>query len=190
MKDVFGYIGVAMMLASAVPYFLALARKEIKPHAFSWLLWSLINAIVFAAQLEKEAGGGAWPTGVCALINIIIGLYALKFGERQYTKSDWVFLTLALTAIPLWVMTDDPLWSVVLVSAIDILAFLPTIRKSWLRPFEENATTFVFGTSAFLFSILALENYILSNYLYPAVVLMANAFFVTMLLWRRKVLVA
>lgn len=187
-NEIFGGIGTGLMLLSAVPYFLALWKKKIKPHAFSWLLWFVINAVVLAAQVTKGAASGWWPTLMSMLITLSIGLYALKWGEREYAKSDWMFLALALFAIPLWVATKDPLWSVILVCVIDILAFFPTIRKSWKKPHEENALSFAVGAAGFFFSLLAIENFIFTNYAYPAVVMTNNLVFVGLLVWRRKAL--
>lgn len=187
-KEVFGGIGTALMLLSAVPYFWALWKKKIRPHAFSWLLWFVINAVVLAAQISKGAASGWWPTFMSMLITLSIGLYALKWGEKGYTKSDWTFLALALFAIPLWAATKDPLWSVVLVCLIDILAFFPTVRKSWLKPREENATSFAVGAAGFAFSLFAIDNFIFTNYAYPALVMTNNLAFAAMLVWRRKAL--
>lgn len=186
MKEIFGILGVAFMLGSGIPYAVAIWQKTVKPHAFSWLLWGIINAVVLAAQIAKGAESGAWPTAVSACITFSIGFYALKWGERQYTRSDWFFLLCALSAIPLWIVTDDPLWSVILVCVIDLLAFFPTIRKSWMKPQEESAASFVAGAIGFFFSFLAVETYVFTNYGYPLLVTTANILFVTMLLVRRR----
>lgn len=188
MKEIYGILGIIFMTGSLVPYFHAMWRKTIKPHAFSWLLWGTINSIVLAAQISEGAQSGAWPTVVSMLGTLGIGFYALKYGETEYTVSDWVFLTLALCAIPLWVMMKDPLWAVVLVCVIDLLAFFPTVRKSWKKPHQENALSFAIGSAGFFFSLMAIEKYVFSNYAYPALVMTANLVFVAMLLLRRRVL--
>lgn len=186
MKDLFGVLGVAFMMGSSVPYLIALFKKEIRPHAFSWLLWCMINMVVLAAQWTEGAGSGMWPTVGSALVTGSIGLYALKWGERRYTRSDWIFMFMALMAIPLWALTRDPLLSVVLVCIIDILAFMPTITKSWRKPHEENALSFVIGAAGFLSSLLAIEQYQFVNYAYPTLVMTANLLFVSMLILRRR----
>jgi len=48
--------------------------------------------------------------------------------------ADWYFFLAALAAIPLWLLTRTPLYSVVVVTVIDALAYVPTFRKSWHRP--------------------------------------------------------
>jgi hypothetical protein len=187
MKDIFGILGAAFLTASAIPYIAALWKRQAKPHAFSWTLWSLINAIVCAAQVHSGAGAGAWSTATTAIVNGGIAIYAFRNGEKNVTRSDWAFFLSALAALPLWIATKDPMWSVILVCVIDTFGFFPTVRKSWHRPYEEVLMTFVLGEIGFFFSILALENYSLTNWLYPGVVLATNSAFIVTLLYRRRI---
>lgn len=188
MKTIFGILGVLFLSGSSVPYVIALWKRTAKPHAFSWILWSLINAIVCAAQISDGAGPGAWSAGATAIVNGGIALHALKFGERNFTRMDWIVFLSALAALPLWAVTKDPMWSVILVSVIDTFGFIPTMRKSWHKPYEEVLMTFVLGEIGFTFAILALQNYTLTNWLYPGVVLVTNSTFIAALLYRRHVL--
>lgn len=188
MKDLFGIAGVVFLVVSLVPYLMAVSKKTARPHAFSWILWGSIQAIVFAAQVAEGAGAGGWTTGVTALINFVIAYCALRHSKIEFTRSDWAVFISALAAIPLWVVTKDPLWSVILVSVIDTVAFWPTLRKSWNNPHSEVVLTFVLGFFGFSFAIAALENYSLTNWLYPATVLTTNTAFIGVLLYRRHVL--
>lgn len=188
MKDIFGILGAAFLFCSCIPYIVGLYKKTARPHAFTWILWALINAVVFAAQLSEGAGAGAWAAGVTALVNTGISIHALMYSKIKITRFDWAVFLSALCAIPLWALTKDPMWSVILVCIIDTVAFAPTIRKSWNDPYSDVVMTFVLGFIGFCFAIAAIENYILTNWLYPAVVLMTNVMFVSVLLYRRRVL--
>jgi hypothetical protein len=184
----YGMIATGFMLAGYVPYLQALWRREAKPHTFSWLLWGTVNAIICAVQVAGNGGAGAWAAGVVAVFNIGIGLYAIRGGERNITRGDWAIFLSVLAALPLWALTKDPVWSVVLVSIIDTLAFVPTLRKSWRRPHEEVASTFALGIAGFAFALMALDNYSFANICYPAKVIVTNALFVGSLLYRRRAL--
>lgn len=186
MKEILGLMGTAVLMGGFAPYILALWRKTAKPHAFSWLLWGIVNAIVCAAQISEGAGPGAWTSGMAAFLNFCIGFYALRHGERDIAPADWLISGVALMAIPIWFAMKDPLWSVVLVSVIDTLAFLPTIRKSWLRPHEEVAATFVCGFAGFGLSLAAVDTYNFTNICFQSKVLVVNALFIGMLMYRRR----
>jgi hypothetical protein len=187
MKEIFGIVGAILLLGSGVPYIAAMLRGRIKPHAFSWLLWSFINLVVFAAQVTEGAGAGAFATGATTVVNFFIGCYALRHGHRHFTRSDWAVFLSALFAIPLWAVMKHPLYSVILVSVIDVVAFWPTMRKSWHAPYQEAVLPFVMGGFGFFFALLAVENYSFTNYCYLVTVLVANAVFISAICWRRKV---
>lgn len=185
-KELIGWISVGVTILSVVPYYYFVCKHTIKPHAFSWFIWGVLTAIGFTAQMTEGAGAGAWATGVVSIACLGIAALALKYGERNITRSDWVCFIAAIAAIPLWVITDDPLGSVILISVIDVLGYIPTIRKSYHKPYEELMFTHVTGTLKYVFALLAMENWTLTTWLYPAAICSANVVLVALLLWRRQ----
>lgn len=186
-KTIWTVVGAALMLGSVVPYLWAMFKRRIRPHVFSWFIWGLINLIVFFAQRSEGGGGGAYVTLSTAVINFMIVAYSLRHGEKNITRSDWIVFILALMALPVWQMTQNALYAVLVICVIDLLAFWPTVRKSWLKPFEEATVPFLIGGVGFGCGLLALDAFTLTTALYPALVLTANMFFVAMVLYRRKV---
>lgn len=185
-KVLIALVSVAMTLAGYYYYFRDIFAGKTKPHAFSWLVWSSLTAIAFAGQVSEDAGPGAWVTGVTALVSFFIFILATKKGEKNITKSDKLNLFGALIALALWFLTSDPLSAIILITIVDFLGFLPTIRKSYSKPYEETLATYLLSGLKFLLAILALNNYSLTTWLYPASLVLANLFFVLMLVFRRK----
>ena len=186
MNELIGILGTAFLMGGYLPYLFAIWRGTARPHAFSWLSWAFINAIVFVVQVSENAGPGAWTSGIATCFNLGIGLFALRVGEKNITKTDWSIFLTVLLAIPLWAITKDPVWSVILVSIIDTLAFIPTIRKSWHRPHEEVMTTFVMGLIGFGCGLFAVQEYSFTTICFPAKVVVVNAIFIAVLLYRRR----
>ena len=179
-------IAIGMTLVGYSFYFRDIFAHKTKPHAYSWLVWALLTAIAFFGQLHDNGGAGAWVTGVTAAISFIIFFLAIKQGEKNVTRSDKINLAAALLAIVPWLLIGDPLFSVILITIIDFLGFLPTIRKSWHKPYEETLIHYVLAGLKFVLAIMALETYTLTTWLYPASLVAANLFFVIMLITRRK----
>lgn len=186
MAQILGVIAVAIGLYGYVPYFRDIFKGKTKPHAFSWLIWGILTGIGFLAQVFDNGGPGAWVTGVTAFVCIMIFLLALSRGEKNITKSDWWCLLGAFLAIGLWLITDDPLIAVVLITVIDALGFIPTFRKSYHRPDQETAVTYVLSGVKFIVAIAALSNFSLVTVLYPLSLVLMNGLFVAMLYIRRK----
>ena len=188
----FGILSTAMVFVSRYFYFRCIYRDGAKPHAFSWLIWGCISAVGFAAQVVEGAGPGSWARGFACVTCFILVYIGYVRGDRTYTRADWITLFVALAAIPLWLLTKTPLWSVVIVCIIDTVGYLPTLRKAWVKPEEEPAIGYAWFTLGALFSLFAIENYTPSTWLYPVVMVLSNASMtVFLLLWRpRKTAVA
>lgn len=183
----FGGLSVLMMLASRGTYFASILRGQTRPHAFSWLIWGTISTIGFAAQYVDGAGAGSWARGFGAVTCFVLVVMGILHGEKNITRSDWTTLAVALLAVPLWVVTKTPFWSVVLVCLIDTVGYIPTLRKSWLKPREESAKSYVFSCLGAFFSLVAIEHYTPTTWLYPAVLTVTNGSMAAFLLGRRRV---
>lgn len=183
-------MAVAMTLAGYFYYFRDIFAGKTKPHAFTWLVWASLTAIAFAGQISDKGGAGAYITGVTAAISFLIFLLALLKGEKEITRSDWLSLAGAAAALLLWFLTNDPLLAIVLITAVDFLGFVPTIRKSIRKPHEETLISYVLAGLKFILAIIALENYSIVTVLYPASLVFANLLFVVLLLSRRKKILA
>ena len=176
---VIGFIGYA-------PYIRNVLRGKTKPHAFSWLVWGLLETIAFFAQLVKGGGAGTWVTACSASITLFIAVFALRQKDKQIRPTDWIALTGALIGITLWQLSNDPLLAVISIVVADALAFAPTFRKSFRRPNEETLTEYFLSCIKWLLSIFALGSLSFTTWLYPASLAITNGAFVILCLIQRK----
>jgi hypothetical protein len=187
-KDMFVIISLALSFCSYLPHFYGLYKKRVKPHVFTWFVWGLIMGIAFFMQDIEGAGKGGWITAWMSLASFIICILSIKSGEKNIAKSDWATLITALVTIPLWLLTKHPLYSVILLMTIDTLGFWPTIRKTWLRPYQEAVSPYGIAIIACSFSILAMEQVNAVTIFVPATVCIVNGLFVIMAMYRRYLL--
>jgi len=186
LKTVLGIIAIGLGLLSYIPYIISIHKGDTKPHAFSWFIWGVLMCIGYAAQAYDGGGAGAWVTGLSGVISLYIAVLAWKVKrDNTITKSDWVMFVLTLSAIPLWLITKNPLWSVILISVIDLAGFYPTFRKAYMLPHEEYTPSYNIGTAKHLTSIIALQNYSFVTVFYPAILAAANLIFVLWVYYRR-----
>jgi len=184
-----GICAIVLTFLAFLPYIRSIQQGETKPHVFSWVIWSSLTFVVFLAQLADKGGAGAWSIGVSGIITLYVAWLAYcKKADIHITRSDWAFFLIALSALPLWYVTANPLWAVVVLTTIDILGLAPTLRKAYWHPFEEQLAFFVIMAIRNAFSIAALEHYSLTTVLFPAATGIACIVFVIMVLYRRTVL--
>lgn len=179
-------LGVLLAAQNYTVYIIQTLKGVFKPHMFSWGVWTLLSAIAFAAQLSKDAGPGTWQTAFMTFGVGVITIVSWFKGDREYTRTDWLSLAFSLLAIPLWIATKDPLWSVILITVIDVVATWPTLRKSWLRPYEESARAF--GTAALtcFLGFISLSLITVTTGLYMGTIALVNVGITVVILARRK----
>ncbi|MBU1192879.1 MAG: hypothetical protein KKE76_14360 [Gammaproteobacteria bacterium] len=188
-KETLSALAIALTLIAFFPYIRSIIKDEIKPHVFSWIIWGTTTFVVFLAQLKENAGVGAWPIGVSGSITILIAILAyLKRADISITKTDWLFFASALSSLPFWYFTSDPLWAVVILTTVDVLGFGPTVRKAYSSPYSESLPFFALFTARNLIVIMALENYSVTTVLFPAVIAAACVLLMAMISYRRRAL--
>lgn len=189
-KEVLSAVAIGLTIASFFPYVRSVLRGTTKPHVFSWIIWGSTTLIVFAAQLADGGGIGAWPIGFSGAVTIYVaGLAYTKRSDITITRTDWVFLLAAATALPCWYLTADPLWAVVILTAVDVMGFGPTFRKAVSRPFDEQLTFFVLMAARNATAAVALEHYSLTTLMFPVVMAAVCIAFIATVLYRRRVVV-
>ncbi len=108
-KELLAAAAIVLTFVAFVPYVRSILAGQTKPHAFSWIVWGLGTFVVFLAQLADRGGLGAWPTGVSGIITACIAVLAYRGrSDTSITKVDWVFLVIALAALPCWLLTLQP----------------------------------------------------------------------------------
>jgi hypothetical protein len=185
-KLLFAGISSLLTLVAFAPYIWSIYRGDTRPHAFSWIIWGITTLIVTFAQVDAEGGIGAWPTGLSALVTFYIAWLAiLRHGDTQITRSDWGFFIAALVSLPVWYLSSDPLWAVIILTLVDSLAFGPTLRKAYVFPHQESITFFSLFILRNIFGLLALEVWSVTNMLFHVVMSAGCLILIVLVLWRR-----
>lgn len=185
-NDVISGLAIVLTLIAFLPYIASTLRGQTRPHVFSWVIWGITTFIVFLAQVKDGGGAGAWPIGVSGIITIGVAIIAyLKRADITITTLDTVFFVAAVSAVPLWYFTADPMWAVVILTVVDLLGFGPTLRKAFHSPHEENLTFFGLFLLRNLLAIVALEHYSVTTVLFPAAVALACFLLILLIAYRR-----
>jgi hypothetical protein len=186
MKDFLGIAAIIIGLIGYVPYFRTIFNGKTKPHAFTWLVWGILTAIAFGGQVVGKGGSGAWVTGFTALVSFTIFILALVKGKKDFPLADWLCLGGCMVGLALWAITGNPLAAIILITVIDMLAFAPTFRKSYSKPYSEPAFTYSLSGIKFLVALFALQKVSTVTVLYPASLVLTNGAFVALLAIRRS----
>lgn len=177
-KEILVLFASLLALIGNVPYLRDVFKGKVKPHPYTWFVWTIVSCVVFFGQLAKGAGMGAIPTLVSEIFTLIIFIFSIKYGFKNPPKIDKYFLVLALLGLIPWFITKDPTISVVVVVAIDLIAFIPTLRKTYCHPKSE--APLLYGTNALrhFLALGALQSYNLATVLHSIVMIIINSIMV------------
>lgn len=187
-KTVVGLLAGVVAVVNYSPYLIGVIKQTIHPHAFSWIIWTVMTSIVCAAQLADGAGVGALATGATAVTLFLVAIFAVKNGGYKIKTVDKLSLAGALLAIPVWVVTSNPLYAVIILTTIESLGFLPTYRKAFTKPHDESILAFSLTILKYCLALIALRNYSLTTTLFPIALIILSGILILEVLWRQKVL--
>lgn len=163
MKTALAIIAALLAFVGNISYLRDVFKGRVQPHPYTWLVWSIVSLTTFFGGLAKGAGIGALPTGVAEAFTVVIFLFSLKYlfqGKAGHIRMiDNYFLAVCLLGLIPWALTKDPTISVVIVVAIDIIAFIPTLRKTWLHPLSERPLLYEMNVARHLLTLFSLQAY-------------------------------
>lgn len=186
MKTTIAIIAAALAIVGNVPYLRDIIKKRVQPHPYTWLVWTIVSCVVFFGQVAKGAGIGAIPTAASEIFTIIIFFFSLQYGFKNVRKIDTLFLAIALLGLIPWMLTHDPTISVIIAVSIDFVAFIPTIRKTWLRPETETPTLYGMNVLRHILMLFSLQAYNIATTLHSIIMIATNGLMTGIILARRK----
>jgi hypothetical protein len=186
LKQALGLIAVLLTFIAYIPYYRDILRGKTHPHVYSWSLWGFLTVLIVALQIKGGAGPATYVTASAGLLCFGVVVLGLKHGKRDITRSDKIVAILALIAIGFWLIAKQPVISVILTVVADLLAFIPTVRKSWFKPHSETLSLYLTNTLRFSLAVLAVREYTILSSLWLVVWVIANGLFSATLIVRRR----
>ncbi len=134
-------------VVALVPYVRSIIKGETKPAKSTWLIWAVLDIMIFTGMLAEGTLNGQ-------IIGVIFGTWtvvvlAMKYGIPGWTRLDKWCLSGTSFGILLWLIFNNPVWSIVVALSIMSVGSIPTFASVWHDPSRENklAWTLVFVSS-------------------------------------------
>lgn len=187
-KVFFGILSPLIAFVSFFPYIKDVLARKTTPHLYSWLIWAILQTMATIAILRMNSLWSAIGVATLGLVSVIVFLLSFKYGTKNITVFDKICLFGALLAIAIWMFADNVTLSIILISIIDLVAFLPTYRKGYEEPHSETIFLYMCSALSNLFSLLSITRYSIESSLYVSSLIVTNIIFVSLVLTRRGVL--
>ena len=183
------FVGLTFVIgtASFFPYIRDVYRLKTKPHIYTWLIFTLISLAV--AIISFFHGGGLGTLGILygTALNAVVTVLALRYGTHNITRSDTALMLSALAALCVWLFLRDPLVTIMLITAIRAVSYIPTIRKSYGHPWDETLISWIGFTIGNICTIASFTSYNLLTLTNIVTISILNIVVVIECLLRRRV---
>lgn len=175
-----------LAIVGNLPYLYDIVTGKVRPHPYTWLVWTLVSGIVFFGQLAGGAGVGVLPTAASEVFTLIIFLFSLKYGFKHISRTDTIFLFCALAGVVPWVLTSDPTLSVIIAVGIDLVAFVPTLRKTWQYPDTETPVLYSTNVLRHILALFSLQAYNIATTLHSLAMIVTNSLMTGIIFFKKK----
>ena len=183
---IFSIVWIILSLGAFIYYYYSILKWDTKPHIYTWLIFTISLGTAFIVQIQTGGGYGSYVTLMEFFGCFIAFILGLKYGEKNITRFDTLCFILALIALLLYLNFRLAVVSTILIILVDLLAIIPTYRKSFLKPHEETIVIYIMSAWVYIFSIAWLTQYSFTTYGYALSIVLADILFVAYVLWRRK----
>lgn len=183
-----GIIAGVLAFLSAALYIRAILLRTTKPDRVTWWILSVLNGMIVASSYSLGAWDTLWTPVAYCITFAMMGILSLSHGEGSYrlTVLQKGCVVGALFAASLWYVSGDALIALILSVVIDCLALVPTIYKSYVRPWHEDTVAWALSTLASVFAVAAVDVWVISIALYPLYLLASNGLILVLLIWPRS----
>lgn len=149
-------ISTVIAVYSIIPYVTEVIKGNTRPHQLSWLVFVIMNGIVFFSQYF-EGGRGSILIALAFFVGslLVLGL-SFRYGTRDTSKWDKLLFGFALITIVVWFLTRSNATAIWLTLIIDVAATSMIILKLRSQPRSESAKPWIIATCAYVFSCLSL----------------------------------
>jgi hypothetical protein len=169
-----------------IPYIVDIFKKKTEPHIYSWLIWTITIGIATVAGFKSGGGYGNLSMSIAVILCGAIFLLSFKKGTKNINTFDLYCLILALSILVFYIFTNDGLTSVIVVSIIDTVAFLPTYRKVFEDPYSETLSLYALSATSYVLDFFALQNYTLTTSIFILTSVAMNGLLPVLVYIKRK----
>lgn len=171
---IIGQMAGILVVISYIPYIRSIVQGKTKPERATRAIWAVVAIVIFLSYVASGARETAWVAFMYAIFNIIILILSFKYGVGGSNKLDIICLLGATIGVFLWIVTKNPLTAFYASIFVEILGFIPTLKKTYLYPKTENTLAWVIGTCAALLNLFAITNFKPEIVTYPVYLFLSD----------------
>ena len=163
-------------------------KWKTKPNKITWWIWAAAPLIWSAwMYFSQWLTWNILPVFMAGFIPLLIFIssFVNKNSYWELTKLDYICLILAILALILWWITNNPLLAIIFWILADFFAALPLIIKIYKFPETENIFPFFAWLIANLSAFLVIKEWKPEEYLFPSYLVFICSALIIAYFWKR-----
>lgn len=180
-----GKLAGVISLSAYFFYIYAIVRGTTKPNKATWWILTLVGSMIAASYFASGGRNAIWIAISYVVGPLLVAILSLRYGEGGWSKLDKVCLAGTVVSFFVWIFLNSPFLALLVNIFIDFLGLLPTVKKSYLRPWTEDRFAWTLTVAACVLNLFALENWGPEISLYPIYLVVINGI-VAIFLFRKK----
>jgi hypothetical protein len=186
MRELLSVIAGLIALAGYVPYAVDIIHGRVQPARSARLMFALLLIITLLQQRDLHSGLVLFMTVGEAVGSLAILGMAIKNGIGGLGKIDVACYILLILDLTIWLTTNHALLALHLSILADLIAFTPTLVKTWREPYSETPIFYITGIIAGPLNVVAAGHYAYSIILFPLYIGLANITEIILIVIRRS----
>ncbi len=184
-------IGTIIHLMGGYVYIKDTIKGETKPNKISWFIWALAPIIAAIVAISDWAKLSVIPTFLSGIIPLVVFIISF-FNKKAYwriTVFDYICGISSFLALVWRWITKNPIIAIIFFLIGDILASLPTIRKSFSHPETESKFSYIAAFLSCSMALFVFEKISFVEIAFPLYLVLLNWLFIVVLYrksWNRS----
>jgi len=163
-----GVIAGVITILEFIPYIYSILKGHTKPERATWFIWSVVTVIEFSSYYFSSEGGTAIWVSLSYMISAsVIAALSVKYGVGGWNLLDRFIIIACGGVLLVWYFSGSAIITLGAVLLIDLLAALPTIRKTYYHPETEDRLAWVMSLSGNGLNLLAIPAFTFADAAYP-----------------------
>lgn len=157
-QDVSGLIAGIIFAISASWYVRDVVKHKAVPSVATFLIFTLINISQLASLIIEQVWAVLPFTVVGTMASVTVCAFAIQRRVFYLELPDKIGFIGALLGCLLWFGTKDPAMNLYVLNAVNLIAFMPLIIKSFKRPDLESLLPWQLNLLASFFLLLTINS--------------------------------
>lgn len=167
----FATLATSVSFLAGILYISSIVRGKTVPHPFTWISSALLTGISLFLFLKgggEEAGLMMVGDFVVILCIAILSIFRWREREKEFELEDKLAFAGALSAIALYVFSQNAFVGFAATIAAETLSTIPTLRKAYAHPEEEDLLAWTLGFSGDAINALAIQTFMDGLYVWSS----------------------